>query len=334
MSNLPNKKIMIYAEVSGGEIESSCYELLTKARETFKEDETEIALAAICSGQDEIREQLAGSGADQIFLMEDERFRLFNIDYYAGALVRIQEAFDADVILIPASSTGEELAPTLGKKLDTGVAAHCVDICLDEEGQLVQLVPAFGGKVIGEILTPDTRPQIASIKPGMFTADERLLQSRSEASIVDMDTSWLEEIHSKITAKAVRREAQQGMPLEKAPVIVCGGFGVGSQENWDKIEELAVLLGGAAGCTRPVIDQGWAKDEQKMIGTSGKSVRPKVYIGTGISGAAHHVCGMQDSGVVISINRDEDSEMFAASDYIVCADGAKMIDALIEKLRR
>jgi electron transfer flavoprotein alpha subunit len=139
------------------------------------------------------------------------------------------------------------------------------------------------------------------------------------------DPSLLEAVNSKITARKIEQRTFEGVPLEKAPVVICGGFGVGSPENWRQIEKLAGLLGGAAGCTRPVVDQGWVEDERQMIGTSGKTVRPKVYIGSGISGATHHVCGMKDSGVIISINMDKDAEIFGVSDFKIIADGASVI---------
>ena len=147
-----------------------------------------------------------------------------------------------------------------------------MDLKLGEDGQFVQMVPAFGGKVIGEILTPHTRPQIASVKPGMFS-DVR--QPKRECRIEMLDASALDEIRSKITARKLEQKELEGVPLEKAQVIVCGGYGTGSLENWKQLERLAELLGGAAGCTRPVVDQGWVSGEERMIGTSGKTVRPK-----------------------------------------------------------
>ena len=182
---------------------------------------------------------------------------------------------------------------------------------------------------MGEIFTPKTRPQIASIKPGMFSITA---QEPRKCRIEMVDGSDVDKMNSKITVKRVERQEFEGVPVERAQVIVCGGFGIDSLENWKNIEKLAGLLGGAAGCTRPAVDQGWVSGEQQMIGTSGKTVRPKVYIGAGISGATHHVCGMKDSNVIISINRDEDAEIFGVSDYKIVAYGVAVIEALCERI--
>ncbi|MGI6721900.1 MAG: electron transfer flavoprotein subunit alpha/FixB family protein [Anaerovoracaceae bacterium] len=325
---MENKNILIYAELGAEKLDPSCYELLSKSRSLFGDD-AQLAVAVLGCGVEGAAHEAAAAGADLVFKLDDEKLAVYNVDYYSAALEEINELFQPHVILMTAGSTGEELAPTMGLRLNTGVAAHCVDLCLDDEGQLVQMVPAFGGKVIGEIYTPDSIPQIASVKPGTFNAEP--LPQR-EAEIVTVSGRRLEDTDSAIRAISVQKKEAGSMPIEKAPVIVCGGFGVGSEENWQQLEKLAHLLGGTTGCTRPALDSGWTDDEQKMIGTSGKNVRPKVYIGSGVSGATHHVCGMKDSGVIISINNDEEAEMFKSSDYKVVADGAKIISALCDAL--
>ena len=323
---MSNRRILIYAELKGGQMQPSSLELLSKAREVFPEKEVKVAFVAAGDGITDAVEALSKAGADAVYSMESEKLRIFNLDYAAAAVLEAVGKFDPDILLIAASTFGEELAPTLGVKLKTGVAAHCVDLKEAEDGTFVQLVPAFGGKVIGEILIPRTRPQIASVKPGMF---DIVKQEQRNCSIEQLDHEALDKCPSKIQALRVVERKPEGMPLERAELVVCGGFGTGSQENWDNLEKLAELLGGAAGSTRPVIDEGWVPNEQRMIGTSGKTVRPKVYLGAGVSGATHHVCGMKDSGVVININRDENAEIFHVSDYKAVADGAAVIKELI-----
>jgi electron transfer flavoprotein alpha subunit len=167
---MENQRILIYAELNGGRVESSYFELLSKAGELFPSGGAEVAAVILGSGTENAIGELSGSGADFVYGMDDEKLRLFHIDYYAEAVLQAVKEFDADILLIPASSYGEELAPTLGVKLKTGVAAHCMDITVADDGQFIQMVPAFGGKVICEIFTPNTRPRIASVKPGMFPA--------------------------------------------------------------------------------------------------------------------------------------------------------------------
>jgi len=326
---MKNKKILIYAELKNKRVRSSGYELLTKARQIFREKGTEIAF--VIAGDDvvEAANELCASGADAVYVMESDLLRLFNIDYYTAAVLEAVKEFNPDVLLIAATTFGEELAPTLGVRLKTGVAAHCVDLKVDEEGNFVQMVPAFGGKVIGEIMIPKGKPQIASVKPGMFRAEK---QEPRDCRIIRLDRGAVEGLHSKIRAIKVVESAPESLPLENADVIICGGAGVGSSENWDDVVTLAKLLGGAVGNTRPAVDAGWISDEQSMIGTSGKTVRPKVYVGVGVSGATHHICGMKDSGVVISVNNDPNAEIFKVSDYKAVADGPAVVKELIRLL--
>ena len=308
---MENEKIMVFAELQNGKINSAAIELLCKARELFGED-AQLAFAIAGSYIDAQVRELEASGADAIYFMDDARLEHYHPDYTAAAAIALTETFDPDVLLIGATSLGEELAPVLGSRFGTGVAAHCVDLTL-KEGLFMQMVPAFGGKVIGEIYTPGRRPQIASVKPGIFQAtpmEQRACKSERVSSDV------LDSVNSAITYIDSEHREFEGLAVEKAEMVVCGGYGIGA----------------AVGYTRQVVDSGWVADERGMIGTSGKSVRPKVYLGFGISGATHHLCGIQDAGTIISVNSDSEAEVFKASDYTVKVDASKVIDALIKAI--
>ena len=234
-----------------------------------------------------------------------------------------------DLLVIPATPLGEEAAPSLGIRLNTGVAAHCANIVINGQGRIAYMVPAFSGKVIGEIFIPGSRPAIATVKPGVFPYTEK-----DTAAYRDILCMCVPEDRCSVRITDIKEIHNQQSSIEKARLIFCGGFGIGSAENWKKLEDLAQRTGGGAGCTRPVVDMGWGPDEYQMIGTSGKTVRPKVYIGFGISGAAHHLCGIKDADIIISINNDKDAEVFMASDYIAALDAGEMIDCLAEKLQQ
>lgn len=322
------RKIMIYAELrSDSTVNSVAYELLTKARSLFG-NEANIAFIVIGNGIAGIVKDLTRSGIDAIFCMDDSRLEIYHTEYFAAAISSAVKEFCPDVLFIGATAAGEEIAPTLGSRFNTGVASHCVDLQIKDD-VFVQMVPAFGGKVIGEIYIPNHSPQIVSVKPGIFRAET---ESPRECKVVDLTPGVLDEVNTSITVTGAMQMVFEGIPVESAEVIVCGGYGLGNQQNWDKLERLASLLNAAVGCTRPVFDNGWVKEERGMIGTSCKSVRPKVYIGFGISGAAHHVCGIKDAGLIISVNRDKDAEIFSASDYKVVVDGTAVIDELIRIL--
>lgn len=324
------KRVMIYAEQASCRVEASFFELLSKAKENFG-DSPEYAAVIIGSDfQGEI-EELKASGVDKVYVMDDKRLWVYNPEFHARATVEAIKQFDPCVFLIGATACGEEIAPTVGQIFHTGVAAHCVNLIYKEDGTFAQMVPAFGGKVIGEIFTPNTRPMMASVKPGMFVATP---QPARAGEVINLDPAILDEVRGKIKTIDSRFEEMKKLPVDKADVVVCGGFGMGGQENWNLLEQLASMIGAAVGSTRPPVDETWVENDANMIGTSGKSVRPKLYIGTGISGATHHVCGIKDAGTIISINCNADAEIFQASDYKVVGDGATILKKVIELIQQ
>lgn len=326
-----NKKIWVFAEQSNCTLDRVALELLTKAKELAAalSEETEISAILLGNNVRNLCGILADYGAKNIYLADSEELELYNPMLYAPIITKLVLKEDPEIFLFGATAVGSELGPTVAAQLKTGVAAHCVDMHINEKGQLVAAVPSFGGKILGEILCPDSRPQMASVKPGIFIQGK---VEHREPNIVDVDVSEIKADYLPLKAIKLDKKEVEGVPLDCAEVVLCGGYGLGSKNNWDKLERLAALLGGAAACTRPVVDEGWAPGEHVMVGTSGKSVRPKVYVGFGISGATHHVCGMKDSNLVISVNKDENAAIFEVSDVGIAADLTGILDQLLERL--
>ncbi len=247
-----------------------------------------------------------------------------------------------ELVLLGATALGEEIAPALGVRLGTGVAAHCVDIKVNEDGRLTFMIPAIGGRAVGEIFIPDAgagRPAVATVKPGIFPQPEDVAFADKIPGCRIIDVDAMKEDRSIDPGEKVQGgfRMTQIVPRERsagsiigADIILCGGYGLGSEGVWKKLEMLAQRLGGAAACTRAALDAEWGCSEDSMIGTSGKAVRPKVYIGFGISGAAHHLCGITGADTIISINNDKDADVFAASDYKGVFDAEQILDALLE----
>jgi electron transfer flavoprotein alpha subunit len=236
--------------------------------------------------------------------------------------------YQPKILLMGATAMGVELAPRVAAKVRTGLSAHCIDLKLDDKGQLLQVVPGWGGGVVATISCPDHRPQMATVMPGTMKA---LSPAERKGEVKEIDVQ-LPDKDLGPEVLEVRREKPEGLPLEKTEVVVAGGWGIGSEENWRMLEELAHLLGGAVGATRPPVDEGWAQEGQ-MIGQSGKTVRPTLYIGVGISGVMHHVVGMDQSKHVITINSDPTADIFETSDVIVVEDFKKILPSLIEEIR-
>ena len=259
----------------------------------------------------------------------------------AGLMENAIRAEKPQLVLIGATALGEEIAPALGVRLGTGVAAHCMDININEEGRIAFMVPAFGGKVIGEIFIPGAcgdAPAIATVKPRMFSDfDGRIKGHR----IIDMDAEIKDGRMPAVTGtkdtfrlSEIKKRDYAGEDIGKSKLIFCGGFGLGKEENWEKLRIIADRLGGAAGCTRAALDAEWGCSGNSMIGTSGISVRPKVYVGFGVSGATHHICGIKDADVIISINKDKNAEVFENSDYKGVFDAEQVINALLGETER
>jgi len=325
------KDIWVFIEQNQGQPANVSLELLNEAAAMKNKMSSPGSVVAVVIGSD--TEQLVKVcmeyGAERVYKAEDKRLSLYNPEYYASIIVKLIEEHDPHILLFGATYIGSQLAPMVAARVKTGVAAHSIELKIDADDNLVAVVPAFGGKVLGDILIPNHRPQMASIKPGILNKAEK---RPVEGKIEEVDLSFLDSIAAPLKPIRLCREEVKGVPLEEAEVVVCGGFGVGDKEHWSMLEKLAEKLGGAVGCTRPAVDEGWAEGEHLMIGTSGKSIRPKVYIGFGISGATHHICGMKDSGVIISINKDENSEIFKVSDFGLVGDARGILPLLLERL--
>jgi electron transfer flavoprotein alpha subunit len=328
---MQNGEIWVIAEQVKGNLKEVSFELLGKAKELAVKDGFPVTVVVIGSSIGAMASELIAYGADRVILIDDPRLSLYQNDIYSLVLESLVKKYNPDIVLFSASYNSSEFSATMGAKLGTGVAAHCVDLYFNEQDEFVQVTPAFGGRVLAEILCPQKRPMVASIKPGMFTKPEK--DSARQGEIIEEPAAGLEQYQSPLKAMAVVQENLSGLPLEGAEILLAGGWGVGSAEVWHLLEQLAQELNGAVGCTRPALDEGWAKGEHELIGVSGKTIRPKVYIGFGISGSTHHVVGINDSGIVININNDSNSPVFQASDYGLVADVKEILPKLLEKIR-
>ena len=317
--------IWILAETNDGAVASSYYEMLTKARAI----KPEAKITALCMGGDSLPvDELKMSGADEVVCARHAKLASYEPMAYTAALAGVIADYDPDAVLVAASAVGSEIAPGAAARLRTGLAAHCTELGVRPDGDLAMIAPAFGGKLMGEYYIPNTRPQMASVKPGVF---DRAEQPGRDAAVIEADVSFLDGMSSGVELVERRVSEAADLPVDKAESVVCVGLGV-AEENIEKARALARRLNAAFGYTRPMVDMGYMPDESAMIGTSGKTIKPKLYIGFGISGSNQHVCGMKDSGLVISVNNNPKAEIFNVSDYKLVADSGKMLDELLKAL--
>jgi len=316
-----NRNLLVFAEYRDGEPLRVGLEILSKARELADERDFDLCALVLTDRVDDA-EALSRYGADLICVCTDESFGHYGHGFIGTALDVVRE-LDPYAFIIGATALGSMLAPEVAAHLRTGLAAHVIDYRWDED--LIQVVPSFGGRIAAEIVTRTT-PRMSTVKPGTFSMIER--RGRGELKSVKVRKPE----QDRIRFEGFERIEPKGRPIEDAGVVVVGGGGVESEKDWGMLKELAELLNGALGCTRPVADRSWS-DEEHMVGTSGKIVKPAAYIGIGVSGSAHHTCGMKDSGIVIAINRDRNAPIFDTADLRVVADYRDVLPVLLTKLR-
>ncbi len=323
-----NRDVWVFAEQRNGELHDVSLELLGKARELADCSASKVAAVLMGYKVGDLTQRLINFGADLVILADDQRLEYYRLLPYTYIFERLIKEHAPDIVLMGATAMGVELAPRIAARIRTGLSAHCIDLKLDNEGNLLQVVPGWGGGIVATIACPDHCPQMSTVMPGVMKA---LPETARKGKIEDVSVE-LPDSDMGPEIIGVERVAAMEQPLEKADVVVAGGWGIGSEEDWLLLKELARLLGGAVGTTRPPVDEGWAGEEQ-MIGQSGKTVRPTLYIGIGISGVMHHVVGMDQSKYIISINNDPNAGIFELSDVIIAEDFKKILPPLIEEIK-
>jgi electron transfer flavoprotein alpha subunit len=324
-----NREIWVFVEQRFGILREVGLELLGKARELAEPAGGRVTAVLLGDRIEGLAEELHAHGADRVLLAESPHLDPYRLMPYASALDRACRRYDPDIFLFGATAMGVELAPRLAARLGTGLSAHCIDLGMDEDGILLQMVPGWGGGVVATIRCPEHRPQMASVMPGVLKK-RRFDGGKGELVRLEMGDD-LDLSGPRVIG--LQPEEAKGVCLEGAEIVVAGGWGIGGREGWARLEELAGTLGAAVGATRPPADEGWAREEQ-MIGQSGKTVRPRLYLGIGISGMMHHLVGMDESECVISINQDPNAPIFACSDLAVVADYREILGPLMAEIRK
>jgi electron transfer flavoprotein alpha subunit len=324
------KGIWVFIEQEEGCVAEVSFELLTAARQlSLKRGGTEVTALLLGHGITGLAEDLLSYGADRVLLADHPSLEKYLTLPYTRVIGRLIAERKPDIFLLPATSVGADLAARVAIRVNTGLSAHCTHLDINAGGELMQVVPAFGGKVMATILCPKHRPQMATIRPGVYRRGElRKGQGRGEEVFADL---FPEDLKQKVVEVHWEKKAAQS--IEEAEVVVAGGAGIGKAEDWKWVERLAQSLHAAVGGTRPPLDEGWIEEGQ-MIGQSGKTIRPKLYIGVGISGVIQHVVGIQDAKVIIAVNNDPQAAIFQSADLGAVADFRKIVPLLIEELQK
>ena len=320
--------VWVVAEQRQGQLLEVSLEILGEARKLADRLHAEVSALLLGNGVAAQATELTDRGADRVFLADDPLLEYYSPDTYGSIVVDLVLAHRPQILLLGATSLGRDLAPTIAVRLGTGLCADCVGLDLDEEHRLLQIAPVLGGKEMATMICPVRRPQMATVRPGVFTKQQRVERS-GEVVGVDVGTATTQ---SRTTVQGVFTEKLPGRPLEQADIVVAGGAGIGGDEGWQLVRELAEVLGAGIGGTRPPMDDGYIREHQ-MIGQSGVTVRPKLYICVGISGDIQHTVGFQDAGIVVAINNDPQAPIFKVADYGIVGDYREVVPLLIEELK-
>ena len=323
-----NSAIWVYASHRDGRVAPVALELLGKARELSVQAHAVVEAIVVGSQVGEVAEQLRHAGAVRVRLVDHPCLAQFSTVLHARALADLAARHRPLALLLGADNESGALAARVAARLGTGLSAHCVDLKLERDG-LVQTVPGFGGQLLANIVCPRHRPQMATVMPGVFRPVET---TGAAAEIVRETVEMPSDVRGPTEVERRRRDAPGAATLAAADVVVAGGFGVGSKENWALVEELAGLLGGAVGATRPPVDEGWTTAD-RIIGASGVFVAPRLYVALGISGMMHHAVGIHGAKTIVAINADPKAPIFSFADYGIVGDLREVLPAIAGRLR-
>lgn len=305
-------------------------QLIAKARNLAKTLNTGVTVVLLGEQVYQYAMEYVAHGADTVIAADHPNLREYEVETYTAVLAKWVGEYQPEIFLAGATSFGREFFPRLAKRLRTGLSADCVDLEIDPETSLlIQTTPSFGGELLAEVITTNCRPQMATVHPGVF--HELSHNSERIGRIIYPEVDVFHEPRVKVIRSRARGKGKCG--LEDAPVVVAGGMGLGSKEQFELLDELAELLEGEVGATRPAILSGWA-DEDRLLGQTGKSVKAKLVISIGTSGALQYTTGIQGAETVIAINRDPNAPIFRIADLGLVGDGKAILPLLLEVLRR
>jgi len=321
--------VWVYAEQHKGGIASVSFELLGEGRKLADRRKTKLSAVFIGSGIRDKAGELIAHGADIVFVADDPSLKDFNDDSYAAILTTLAKQHKPEIILAGATAIGRSFFPKVASALSTGLTADCTVLDIDAEtGHLHQTRPAFGGNIMATIVTPNHRPQMATVRHKVMKPAPR--DDSRTGDIIDIKYTQSGDLRTRVV-KTIE-ELGETVNICEADIIVAGGRGLGSAKNFQLVAELAKALGGAVAATRGAVDEGWVPYPHQ-VGQTGKTVCPKLYIACGISGAIQHVAGMQSSDVIVAINKDPDAPIFNVATYGIVGDVHDVLPIMIKKIR-
>ena len=324
------KDVYVFAEQRDGNLQKVGIELIGEARK-LADDLGQNVVAVLLGNQIKDKaSELIAHGADKVVVVDDEMLAEYVTEPYAKAMMEIIQSHNPEIVLYGATSIGRDLAPRVSARIHTGLTADCTKLDIDEETKLLMMTrPAFGGNIMATIVCPDNRPQMATVRPGVM---QKVKKDATRTAEVEEFNPGFEKNSKYVEVLEVIKKVSDKLDIMDAKILISGGRGVGSKENFKLLEDLAEAMGGEVSSSRACVDCSWTEKEQQ-VGQTGKTVRPNVYIAVGISGAIQHKPGMEESDLIIAINKDETAPIFDVADYGIVGDLTKILPILTEKIK-
>ena len=335
------KGVYVFAQQVDNELSGIAFELLGKAKDLAKDLGTDVTAVLIGSEVKDLADELAAYGADKVIVVDDPELKEYRTEPYTHALASVINEYKPEIMLVGATAIGRDLGPRVSARVATGLTADCTVLEIGDfplvaipgreqkHNQLLMTRPAFGGNTIATIACPDNRPQMATVRPGVMQAIDKIEGAKAE--VIEFNPGFTPD-NKYVEIMEVVKSVTDVVDIMDANILVSGGRGVGSPENFKILEDLAEVLGGEVSCSRAVVDAGW-KPRDIQVGQTGKTVRPNVYFAIGISGAIQHVAGMEEADIIVAINKDDTAPIFDVADYGIVGDLNKIVPMLTEQLK-
>ena len=325
------KNVWAYVEVFDGKAKNVGLEIIGPGKKIAEAAGDKVVAVLIGNDLDDAIKAAVSYGADQVITVGGDGYEEYTVEGYAFALEKLVEKYKPSAFLFGATSNGRELAPRLAAKLKTGVSADCTGVEAGDNGSIQWTRPVYAGRMLSVTECCEARPQIGTLRPGIFKRGEPDMTLTAE--IIKEDIALPADIVHTTIVEKITEAAEGAVKLEDAEIIVSGGRGLGKPENFSLVKDLADVLGGVVGASRAAVDAGWIAHSHQ-VGQTGKTVGPKLYIACGISGAIQHLAGMSGSDTIIAINRDTDAPIFEIADYGIVGDLKVVLPAFTEAVKK
>lgn len=326
-----SKNVFVIAEQRDGELQKVSTELIGKARELADDLGQEVYAILLGENVKAKADVLIHHGADKVIVVDHPLLKEYVTEPYAKSIYAIVQKYDPEIVLFGATSIGRDLAPRLAARIHTGLTADCTGLAIDEETRLLRMTrPAFGGNLMATIVCQNFRPQMATVRPGVMTPMENDNDRKGE---VIMEDVGLTDADMNVKIIEVAKEEKKKLDITEARILVSGGRGLGGPEGFDLLAELAEAMEGEISSSRASVDAGWI-EKARQVGQTGKTVRPDIYFALGISGAIQHLAGMEESGLIIAINKSDSAPIFDVADLGIVGDLNKVLPKLIEQYKK